>query len=202
MKNWIVTGGAGTGKSTFCRMLAEVLDGAVESFSCDQAAGRLWNDPEVQARLVAEFGNELAVTGQSVTRRSVADLVFRVEEARKRLEAVMHPRIFQMLDMARDHAQKKGDAKVFLAEVPLYYETQQPMPADTVIVVAASETVQRTRLIKHRQIDASVADGMLNAQLPLELKINKADVVVWNDGSSAVLETQMLILLRSLRPFN
>ena len=108
----------------------------------------------------------------------------------------MHPLILATLESRLKKVETKGENKVFLAEVPLYYETRWSMPADTVIVVAATRTVQQTRLMGHRLLDAEIVEGMLSAQLPLELKVSKADVVVWNDGSQKMLESQALLLVR------
>lgn len=199
MKTWIITGGAGCGKSAFTRSLKKMGGDAIESFSCDEAAGLLWQEPTV----LSQIENELSVEGGTeaaaakLDRKAVRELVFRSRDARQRLEAIMHPLILDALEQARGMAQKAGMAKVFLAEVPLYYEIQQSIPADTVIVVAASRTVQRTRLIEHRKLDATTCEGLLNAQLPLEEKTKKADVVVWNDGSLAALEAQASTLLRA-----
>ncbi len=129
-------------------------------------------------------------------RRMVRDLILEDSIKRERLEAVLHPPILKMLSAALVAARKSGGAKVFLAEVPLYYETRPSLPADMVIVVAATRTVQKTRLMKHRDLDALTCERMLDAQLPLEIKTNQADVVVWNDGSPAVLEAQAFELLR------
>ena len=148
-------------------------------------------------RLLTEFGTIIADerTGEA-SRDRLRELVFSNETLRKRLEAIFHPLIYQELEASMRNARKAGIAKVFLAEVPLYHESAKSLPADKVIVVAATRTVQQARLMEHRNLDASTCERMLNAQLPIEKKTETADVVVWNDGSPAMLEAQALGLLR------
>lgn len=197
----VVTGGVATGKSAFCRTLLRlVASDAISHFSCDAAANELWSNPRIIDTIAYELGLSLDPSDATIhggeSRRIVRERIFLDPDLRLKLEAIMHPPIFRMLGAARHEAQKAGNAKVFLAEVPLYHENQLSQPADTVIVVAASRIVQRTRLMEHRNLDADTCEGLLNAQLPLELKVERADVVVWNDGSQAILEAQALALLR------
>lgn len=135
-----------------------------------------------------------------MNRKIVRELVFRNVSARRQLETLMHPLIFAELEESWLSSQKISSAKVFLAEVPLYYETRASLPADTVIVVAASRMVQRARLIEHRSLDVSTSEAVLDSQLPLEVKTEKADVVIWNDGNSAAMEAQAGVLLKSHWP--
>ena len=199
MKFWIVTGGAATGKSAFCDAIVRLCgEELVRRFSCDQAASELWLKPEITAAIALALGGEFGgpASSGSIDRARVREMVFSNPEMRERLEGILHPPILRMMEEARVVAQKEAKAKVFLAEVPLYYEIRASLPADMVIVVAATRTVQKTRLMEHRNLDAATCEGLLNAQLPLESKSNKADVVVWNDSLPAVLEAQALALLR------
>jgi dephospho-CoA kinase len=199
MKFWIVTGGAATGKSAFCDALVRAVgDDLICHFSCDDAAHELWADSEIVENIIAAFGSRIEgeAGSRTIDRKQVRDVVFAEPTMRERLEKILHPPIMRKLEEARTAAQKAGRAKVFLAEVPLYYEIEASLPADTVIVVAATRTVQRTRLMEHRHLGVATGEGLLNAQLPLEIKTNKADVVVWNDGSPAILEAQAFALLR------
>lgn len=200
MQFWIVTGGAATGKSAFSRVLIDSTGGGVFGhFSSDAAVHQLWSDSEVVKVVLESLGPrfEVAILPDGrVDLRKARELFFSDSEMRLKLEAVMHPRVYAMLEEARTRAQNASDAKVFLAEVPLYYESRRSLPADTVIVVAASRMIQRHRLLGHRKLDAVTCEGLLNAQLPMEMKTQQADMVVWNDGSLAALEAQAITLLR------
>lgn len=197
MRSWVITGGIATGKSALASTLKRVCGPAIEHFSCDDSARRLWERPEIMEQVAGRLGKAVRESsGRHVDRHRVRDLVFADEKARKTLESILHPLILQELEAARRAAENSRRANVFVAEVPLYYEIGASIPADLVIVVAATRAVQRSRLMEHRKLDAATCDKMLDAQLPLETKIDKADMVVWNDGSPAILEAQALALLR------
>ncbi len=197
MQSWIITGGLACGKSSLSKELLRIGGDAIAFFSCDEAAARLWGDPAILKLAAAEFGPAILHPDGSVNRERLREIVFADPEARLALEAFLHPPILGELEAARSAAlQKSPQPKVFLAEVPLYHEIRPSVPADMVIVVAASRAVQRNRLMEHRGLDADTSEKMLDAQLPLEVKTGQADAVVWNDGSPAMLEAQALALVR------
>jgi len=63
-----------------------------------------------------------------------------------------------------------------------------------VVVVACSAATQRRRLIENRRLTAGLADSMIASQLPLTVKIDRADYVVWNDGLPEALDLQAELL--------
>lgn len=197
MKSWVITGGIATGKSAFASILRRACGPRMDHFSCDESTRRLWERDQLMEQVAQRLGKGVREPGGRVAdRRRVRELVFADEKARRAVESIFHPLILQELEAARTAAEIERQANVFVAEVPLYYEIGASIPADLVIVVAATRLVQRNRLMEHRNVDATMCEKMLDAQLPLETKISKADVVVWNDGSPAVLEAQALALLR------
>lgn len=197
MKSWVVTGGAGTGKSSFCRLLCEKSGSQVALFSCDVQVHILLGDQPVIQRLCELFGPGILDEGSGqIDRAKLRALVFEDEPSRRRLEAELHPLVLRELEAKRAEAESSAKAKVFVAEVPLYHEIGASVKTDKVIVVAASRSVQRSRLMEHRQLDEQTAERMLDSQLPMAEKISRADLVVWNDGASGLLEAQALALLR------
>lgn len=197
MESWIITGGLACGKSSLSRELLRIGGEAIAFFSCDDASSRLWTDPAILRKAASQFGQGIFKADGKVDRDRLREIVFADPVARQKLEGILHPPILRELEAARAAAgQKSPPPKVFLAEVPLYHEIRQSVPADMVIVVAASRAVQRNRLMEHRGLDANTSEKMLDAQLPLDVKIDQADAVVWNDGSPAMLEAQALALVR------
>ncbi len=102
------------------------------------------------------------------------------------------------LEGYRSRAGESG-AELFLAEVPLHYEIGSSVKADLVIVVAASRTVQARRLMERRGLDDAMIEKILRSQWPIEAKVEKADIVIWNDGDLAAFEAQVLTLARQFR---
>lgn len=201
MKTWIVTGGAATGKSSFSQLLVKIGGDQVRYFSCDEKAKSLWEVPSCVEEVKLLLGNEVLDERGGLDRVKVREKVFNDPNLRVGLEQIFHPIILEALEAERAHLLEAGKTEVFLAEVPLHYEIQESVKADTVIVVATSQTVQVARLIDRRKLDAITAENLLKAQLPLNVKVNKADSVVWNDGSQTMLEAQALMILSDLTKF-
>ena len=199
MNSWIVTGGIGCGKSSVTDLLAgHLLKDKTVIFSADRSAQALLDQPEILAKLKAQLGEASMVKKEG---REVADRewlrteVFANEARRQVLEKILHPGVLAELESARA-AQSAAGANLFLAEVPLHYEIGGTVSADLIIVVAASPEVQKRRLMERRGLDESIIDKMLRAQWPIEAKVERANMVIWNDGDRSALEAQVLTLAR------
>jgi dephospho-CoA kinase len=196
MNSWVVTGGVGTGKSSFCEHLSKLGGAAVRFYSCDVQVRELLGSQAVGKAVVERLGRTaIDMETGAVDRRKVREIVFADSSKKKALEDILHPLVLEELEHQRQVAESIPETKVFVAEVPLYHEIGESVKTDKVIVVAASEAVQRSRLMENRQLDEPTTERMLDAQLPMTEKVSRADVVVWNDGSPAMLEAQALALL-------
>lgn len=200
MQTWIITGGIGCGKTTVCESLAAQGQGRVRVFSADKRAHSLLDEPQVLEQVVAAFGPEAVspVDGRA-DRAWLRQRVFDDADARRRLEKLLHPVVLAALEDARSEALQDTAINLFLAELPLHYEIGATVSADLVIVVAASPSVQVRRLKERRGLDESIIAQMLRSQWPIEAKVEKADVVIWNDGAPSALESQVLTLARQHR---
>jgi dephospho-CoA kinase len=199
MKSWIVTGGAACGKSVFIQALESQRGSALCSFSCDREVGKLMADRQIQALLLQAFGTQIFDSDGVICKKWLRELIFKDVDKRRELEAILHPPVMQSLERSRLEAKAQG-AEVFLAEVPLYYEIGSTVEADLIIVVAASQAMQIRRLMEIRGLDQDIAHGLLGSQWTIEAKIEKADVVIWNDGDLRAFLDQALTLGKQIRP--
>lgn len=190
-----LTGGVATGKSLFVSFLL-ALQPDVQVFDCDAAVHALLADP-VWAGLVAdEFGPGVLASDGSVDRARLRPVVFADPAARRRLEALLHPEVRRQCAAARARAEASGATPLFLAEVPLLYESGFDVARDYEIVLAASPHVQRDRLRRIRGLDDQLVDRILAAQWPILEKVRRAHLVVWNEGSIPCLKRQASCLIR------
>lgn len=194
MKTWVVTGGAGSGKSLFCKMLAE-LSPDVRVFFSDEAVHEILADPVTATEFATTFGRSVLDASGKVDRAKLRGMAFASKRARQRLEKLTHPKVYERLQTARQDAETAG-AQVFVAEIPLYYEVKSAVPTDQVILVAAREASQIKRLAETRGLDEAGASRILAAQLPLVQKIELAPVIVWNEGTQEMLQAQAQLLLQ------
>jgi len=190
-----ITGGISTGKSTFCNRLAQLL--RAKSFDADRAARQLVDqDAEVRQLLQQRFGPEIFSASGDLNRGALRAIVFADREKKRALEQILHPRIRRQWATEAEESRQSG--KIFLADIPLLYETKGEVLCDRVVVVACSQEIQRQRLISRTRITPAVAFAMISAQMPLSQKVSLADHVVWNNGPVPILEAQAGILARFL----
>ena len=190
MRVMALTGGIASGKSTVCRLLREWLP-AVVIFDCDEAVHRmLESDPVVAEIIAAAFGDQALDAAGRIDRHFLRGRVFADEAARLELESILHPRVRQECLDSLQRAATRG-AEWFVADVPLFFEKGFDFGQTQVLVVASSRSTQVQRLKARSGFDDSLIESILAAQLPIQEKISRADVVFWNEGPPAALRSQI-----------
>jgi transcription termination factor Rho len=185
-----LTGGIASGKSTVCRVLRELLPSVV-IFDCDTAVHRmLETDTEVAAIITETFGDQALDAQGRIDRHFLRGKVFSDEAARLRLEAIMHPRVRQECLDSLEKAGTRG-ADLFVADVPLFFEKGFDFGQSHVLVVASSRSTQIQRLKARGGFEDSLIESILAAQLPVQEKMSRADVVFWNEGPQSVIRSQI-----------
>ena len=190
-----ITGGISTGKSTFSQRVRDLA--CAKLFDADQAARRLVDeDAEVRMLLRQEFGPVIFSASGDLNRATLRAIVFADKGKKRALEQILHPRIRRQ--WATEAEQSRQSGEIFLADIPLLYETKGETLCDRVVVVACSQTIQLQRLIARTRLPPSDALAMISSQMPLPQKISRADHLVWNNGLLSNLEAQAAIFARFL----
>jgi len=197
MKSWLITGGAGCGKSSFATLLQQQFSPPLACFSADAAVAEVMKREATLKQLMTAFGTQALAQPGEVNRHWLRDVVLPDPVLRRQLEGILHPPVLAALETARGEAETAG-VNLFLAEVPLHYEIGGTVSADLVIVVASSRSVQVRRMMETRGLDEQTVHKFLDAQWPIEAKVERADAVIWNDGSLTSLEAQVLTLASPL----
>ncbi len=177
-----LTGGIGSGKSTVAARLAEL--GALVVDSDEQARAVVAPGTDGLAEVVAEFGAGVLGSDGSLDRAALAGLVFGDESARRRLEALVHPRV--RARVAEFVASAPPDA-VVVNDVPLLVESGLAASYDLVVVVLADQGRRIERLAAARGLTADEARSRMAAQATDAQRRAVADVVIVNDGTLAQL---------------
>ncbi|MEM1029409.1 MAG: dephospho-CoA kinase [Myxococcota bacterium] len=180
-----LTGGVASGKSTVAHRFAAR---GVPVIDADEVARDVVAPgTEGLAEVVAAFGAGIATPDGHLDRAALGLIVFHDASARRRLEAITHPRIAAG---TRDRAAALAANGVALAcyEAALLVENGLQDAFRPLVVVAASPDVQRQRLSARDGIDAAEAQRRLDAQLPLAAKIAVADHVIDNGGTIEALK--------------
>ena len=173
-----LTGGIGTGKSTVSRFLAEL--GAV-IISAD-AAGHEAYQPGTEGwrEVVAAFGKQVLTPIGDIDRKKLGELVFKDAAARVRLNAIMHPRMHDMI-LARIEELRKQGVRVVVLESPLLVEAGWLPMVDEVWVTVASESTVLYRLKDRSGLSESETLARIRSQLSTDERLKYADVVINTD---------------------
>lgn len=182
-----ITGGIATGKSSFARSLHQRVGGRL--FDADKAARELTDrDPETRQALRAEFGEAIFFPTGGLNRAALRGIIFADTTKKRALEQILHPRIRRQWATEAETSRQGG--KIFLADIPLLYETEGETICDRVVVVACSEQIQQERLVARSALSLADARSIIASQMPLSEKISRADHLAWNNGPQSVLESQ------------
>ncbi len=184
-----LTGGIASGKSSVAKTLIAQGVGLVDA---DQLAREVVQPgTDGLAEVVATFGEQVLAADGSLDREKLAARVFDDDEARKKLQAITHPRIGRLSAerLAELHA---SDAIYVVYDAPLLVEVGAHKGMDALIVVAADVETQVARVIARDGASEEDARKRIAAQYPLERKVDVADYVIDNSGSLEQLEARTL----------
>jgi len=186
-----VTGGVACGKTSVCRRLIEKLPHGTSAFiSCDEEVRALLQVPDV-CHQIGSVGREYSrnlLSGDGVDRTALRELLFENSDFRGKVEGILHPLV---LDRVLAQSKTWSDlVRISIIEVPLLYEVDFPLERDIDLVVASSRSTQIKRLCHDRGLDAPVAARIIGTQIPIEEKMRRANIVVWNDGAIDALLAQ------------
>jgi dephospho-CoA kinase len=169
-----LTGGIATGKSYCLQQFARL---GAPTISADQVA-RDVVAPGMPglAAIARRFGAGVLQPDGGLNRASLAAIVFDDTAARRDLEAIVHPRVYEaILAWARAG---HPDGSVLVADIPLLYETGRETDFDAVIVAACRRDQQLARLMARDGLPAAEAAKRLDSQMPIEEKVRRADYVI------------------------
>lgn len=180
-----LTGGIGSGKSTVGKLFAQH---GVEVVDADQLAREVVipGSPALH-RIAAHFGDQLLLADGSLDRAALRKLIFADADQRRWLEHLLHPLIRQLLQERLSSCQ----SAYCILESPLLLETSQAELVDRVLVVDVSEATQLQRALQRDGSDEATIRGIIEAQLPRQSRLARADDILDNDGDIEQLAPQV-----------
>lgn len=191
-----LTGGIASGKSTVAKILerlgAAVINADALSREVVEPGKEAWRE------IIDAFGAGILQPDQTLDRQKLRTVIFNDRDGRKKLEAIIHPRVRALAEeRIREHA--VAGYSIIVYEVPLLFEGNLHEWLRPVILVACNVDTQRTRLQERDQLTQTEAQKHIDAQMSLEEKRRLADYVIENDGSLANLEQQVRTVLEKIK---
>lgn len=181
-----LTGGIGSGKSVVARMFAER---GVDIVDTDQIARDLTvAGGAAMPAVLAAFGAGFADAEGALDRARMRALVFSDPDAKRRLEAILHP----MIREAVYAASLLGTGPYVIFDIPLLVESGTWRERlRRVLVVDCPEDMQLARVIARNGLPEEQVRAIMAAQVPRQVRLAAADDVVDNSGDLATLAPQI-----------
>lgn len=173
-----LTGGVASGKSAVATVLSEL--GAVVIDADLLAREVVAPGTEGLREVVDAFGPDLLTAQGELDRPAMGSIVFADEQARRRLEAIIHPRVRRR---AAELEREAGQEAVVVHDIPLLAETGQGEAFDAVIVVDVPEQTQVSRMVQLRGMSTADAEARVAAQASRERRRSLATYLVDNTGT-------------------
>ena len=150
------------------------------------------------ARVREALGDEVVAPDGSLDRAALRARVFADDEARRRLEEILHP-LIQERRAAWLEARRAEGAALVVSEIPLLFEVGLDREVDVTVVVDAPEEERLRRLVEDRGLASGEARRIMGAQMDAAEKRGRADVVIGNDGTLEELDAEAARVLVELR---
>ena len=175
-----LTGGIGSGKSTVLQMLvgqgATAIDADAISRSLTAAGGA------AIPAIAQLFGARFVGADGALDRALMREQAYADPEARKALEAILHPLIGADIDRQVQAAQDAGSS-CLVFDVPLLVESGRwRQQLDQIAVVDCSVATQIARVVARSALQPREVEAIITAQAPRMLRLAAADVVLCNEG--------------------
>jgi dephospho-CoA kinase len=184
MKVIALTGGIGAGKSTVAQFFSELGANVVDADQLARIA--IERGSEGFDEVVARFGEKILINGD-INRKALAEIVFSDPDAKRDLEAIIHPRVQELFAQAIIDNEPAGN---LIYEIPLLVETDAANKFDFIVTVEADEELRIERLLARGMFISDIKARLAN-QAPSQARIDIAGAVIVNDGDEDQLLRQV-----------
>ena len=181
MKTIGLTGGIGSGKSTVSQILSELGAFVIDA---DKVGHEIYlPGKEAWQQVTAAFGRDILAPDQTIDRKKLGALIFGSDEARKRLNGIVHPLMFRDIDRRIKAKRAEGFTHPIVVEAAILIEANWLPLADEVWLVVTNKTAVIDRVATQRGMAAKDTEARIASQISDNERRKHAQVVIENDGS-------------------
>ena len=179
-KTIAVTGGIGSGKSTFCSKLKEK---GFKIHSSDEQVAKIYKNPEKKfVTYLRTIGLSKSISKKNIDKKIISKIIFENKQIRKKLELY----IFKIVrkkrsDFIKQEKQKK--TKLIFIDIPLLFENNLEKQFNKVISIIASKRVRLKRLKKTRNMTENQFKNITRSQTSDVIRKKKSDYVIYNNST-------------------
>jgi|TARA_B100001964_G_scaffold129941_1_gene143656 dephospho-CoA kinase len=191
-----LTGGIGSGKSTASKFFEKL--GAFILDADKEAKNLLEKNEIVQHEVISEFGTDIINTTGKVDKNKLARVAFQDVDHQRRLNSVVHPYIYDLIDKTFDKVLNDGKYAVFIIDAAMIYESGYDIHLDYIIVITAQLKNRMERALARKTLTREEILKRIEFQWPEEEKVEMADFVIHNDGSEKELNDNIKSIIKKL----
>ncbi len=179
-KTIAITGGIGSGKSTFCSKLKEK---GFKIHSSDDQVAKIYKNPDKKfVTYLRTIGLSKSISKKNIDKRIISKIIFENKQIRKRLELY----IFKIVrkkrsDFIKQEKQKK--TRLIFIDIPLLFENNLEKQFNKVISIIASKRVRLKRLKKTRKMTENQFKNITRSQTSDVIRKKKSDYVIYNNST-------------------
>ena len=179
-KTIAITGGIGSGKSTFCSKLKEK---GFKIHSSDEQVAKIYKNPEKKfVTYLRTIGLSKSISKKNIDKKIISKIIFENKQIRKKLELY----IFKIVrkkrsDFIKQEKQKK--TKLIFIDIPLLFENNLEKQFNKVISIIASKRVRLKRLKKTRKMNEKQLKNITRSQTSDVIRKKKSDYVIYNNST-------------------
>ena len=179
-KTIAITGGIGSGKSTFCSKLKEK---GFKIHSSDEQVAKIYKNPEKKfVTYLRTIGLSKSISKKNIDKKIISKIIFENKQIRKKLELY----IFKIVrkkrsDFIKQEKQKK--TKLIFIDIPLLFENNLEKHFNKVISIIASKRVRLKRLKKTRKMTENQFKNIARTQTSDVIRKKKSDYVIYNNST-------------------
>ena len=188
-----LTGSIASGKSTVAKMLESYHLPIVDA----DLVARQVVEPgtETLQKIAGAFGQDVIKEDGTMDREKVGAIIFHDPSQRKVLNDIIHPAIRAEMLRQRDEYIVRGAEHVVM-DIPLLFESKLQHFVDKILVVSVTEDIQLARLMARNQLDEKEARARIASQLPMSVKEQGADAVIYNNTNIEATANQLQTILK------
>ena len=179
-KTIAITGGIGSGKSTFCSKLKEK---GFKIHSSDEQVAKIYKNPEKKfITYLRTIGLSKSISKKNIDKKIISKIIFENKQIRKKLELY----IFKIVRKKRSDFIKKEKQKktqLIFIDIPLLFENNLEKQFNKVISIIASKRVRLKRLKKTRKMTENQFKNITRSQTSDVIRKKKSDYVIYNNST-------------------
>jgi len=188
-----ITGGIGSGKSTFSEFLREKDYPVI--FADDLSKELLKNSKKVKKEIIDLFGSS-AYNGNDINTNFLAKEVFSDPHKLQKINSILHPKVIVQINKEVEELKKNN--KLIFVEAALVYEANIEKLFDYVVLIAADEKIKKQRSVESKKFSSEEFERRIQNQIKDEEKSKRADFIFFNNTSINDLKIKAELLLLTL----